>query len=118
MPWLVLTALIHSLMVEERRGIFRLWNIILVSLTFILALLGTFINRGGPVVSVHSFAASTLGFLFLAFMIVLTFYSVISIIYNYQNLTKNNIKIESYLSREASFLLNNILLVMTSLILL
>ena len=118
MPWLVLTALIHSLMVEERRGIFRLWNIILVSLTFILALLGTFINRGGPVVSVHSFAASTLGFLFLAFMIVLTFYSVISIIYNHQNLTKNNIKIESYLSREASFLLNNILLVMTSLIIL
>ena len=118
MPWLVLTALIHSLMVEERRGMFRLWNIILVSLTFILALLGTFINRGGPVVSVHSFAASTLGFLFLSFMIVLTFYSVISIIYNYQNLIKNDNNIESYLSREASFLLNNILLVLTSLIIL
>ena len=75
MPWLVLTALIHSIMVEERRGMFRLWNIILVSLTFILALLGTFINRGGPVVSVHSFAASSLGFLFLGFMIVMTSYS-------------------------------------------
>mgnify|MGYP006118399961 FL=1 len=118
MPWLVLTALIHSIMVEERRGIFRLWNIILISLTFVLALLGTFINRGGPVVSVHSFAASTLGFLFLIFMIVMTFYSVISIIYNYKNLTNNENKIESYLSREASLLLNNILLVVSSLIIL
>lgn len=118
MPWLVLTALIHSIMVEERRGIFRLWNIILISLTFVLALLGTFINRGGPVVSVHSFAASTLGFLFLIFMIVMTFYSVISIIYNYKNLTNNENKIESYLSRESSLLLNNILLVVSSLIIL
>jgi cytochrome c-type biogenesis protein CcmF len=118
MPWLVLTALIHSIMVEERRGIFRLWNIILISLTFVLALLGTFINRGGPVVSVHSFAASTLGFLFLIFMIVMTFYSVISIIFNYKNLTNNKNKIESYLSREASLLLNNILLVVTSLVIL
>ena len=88
MPWLVLTALIHSIMVEERRGMFRLWNIILVSLTFILALLGTFINRGGPVVSVHSFAASTLGFLFLGFMIVMTFFSLLTIIYKYKNIQK------------------------------
>ena len=64
MPWLVLTAFIHSIIVEERRGMFRLWNIILISIAYILALLGIFINRGGPVVSVHSFAASTLGFYF------------------------------------------------------
>ena len=118
MPWLVLTALIHSIMVEERRGMFRLWNIILVSLTFILALLGTFINRGGPVVSVHSFAASTLGFLFLGFMIVMTFFSLLTIIYKYKNIQKNANKIESYLSRESSFLLNNVLLVLTSIIIL
>ena len=118
MPWLVLTALIHSIMVEERRGMFRLWNIILVSLTFILALLGTFINRGGPVVSVHSFAASTLGFLFLGFMIIMTFFSLITIIYKYKNIQKNKNKIESYLSRESSFLLNNVLLVLTSIIIL
>lgn len=118
MPWLVLTALIHSIMVEERRGMFRLWNIILVSLTFILALLGTFINRGGPVVSVHSFAASTLGFLFLGFMIVMTSYSLFTIIYKYKNIKGSKNKIESYLSRESSFLLNNVLLVLTSLIIL
>tara|TARA_Y100000768_G_scaffold386698_1_gene375742 strand:+ start:8155 stop:10113 length:1959 start_codon:yes stop_codon:yes gene_type:complete len=118
MPWLVLTALIHSVMVEERRGMFRLWNIILVSLTFVLALLGTFINRGGPVVSVHSFAASTLGFLFLGFMIVMTSYSLFTIFYKYKNIKDSNNKIESYLSRESSFLLNNVLLVLTSLIIL
>ena len=118
MPWLVLTALIHSIMVEERRGMFRLWNIILVSLTFILALLGTFINRGGPVVSVHSFAASSLGFLFLGFMIVMTSYSLFTIIYKYKNIKGSKNKIESYLSRESSFLLNNVLLVLTSLIIL
>ena len=118
MPWLVLTALIHSIMVEERRGMFRLWNIILVSLTFILALLGTFINRGGPVVSVHSFAASSLGFLFLGFMIVMTSYSLFTIIYKCKNIKGSKNKIESYLSRESSFLLNNVLLVLTSLIIL
>tara|TARA_S200000501_G_scaffold181556_1_gene170992 strand:+ start:7043 stop:8758 length:1716 start_codon:yes stop_codon:yes gene_type:complete len=118
MPWLVLTALIHSIMVEERRGMFRLWNIILVSLTFILALLGTFINRGGPVVSVHSFAASSLGFLFLGFMIVMTSYSLFTIIYKYKNIRESKNKIESYLSRETAFLLNNVLLVLTSLIIL
>ncbi len=118
MPWLVLTALIHSIMVEERRGMFRLWNIILVSLTFILALLGTFINRGGPVVSVHSFAASSLGFLFLGFMIVMTSYSLFTIIYKYKNIKESKNKIESYLSRETAFLLNNVLLVLTSLIIL
>ena len=118
MPWLVLTALIHSIMVEERRGMFRLWNIILVSLTFILALLGTFINRGGPVVSVHSFAASSLGFLFLGFMIVMTSYSLFTIIYKYKNIRESKSKIESYLSRETAFLLNNVLLVLTSLIIL
>ena len=118
MPWLVLTALIHSIMVEERRGMFRLWNIILVSLTFILALLGTFINRGGPVVSVHSFAASSLGFLFLGFMIVMTSYSLFTIIYKYKNIREGKNKIESYLSRETAFLLNNVLLVLTSLIIL
>lgn len=118
MPWLVLTALIHSIMVEERRGMFRLWNIILVSLTFILALLGTFINRGGPVVSVHSFAASSLGFLFLGFMIIMTSYSLFTIIYKYKNIRESKNKIESYLSRETAFLLNNVLLVLTSLIIL
>ena len=69
MPWLAMTAFIHSIMVQKYRGMFRMWNVILVVLGFTLAQLGMFINRGGPVPSVHSFAASTLGWLFLFFMI-------------------------------------------------
>jgi cytochrome c-type biogenesis protein CcmF len=118
MPWLVLTAFIHSIIVEERRGMFRLWNIILISIAYILALLGIFINRGGPVVSVHSFAASTLGFLFLSYLIVMSVFALMTIMINYRRLKNDQNKINSYLSREVSFLLNNILLVATSLVVL
>ena len=61
MPWLVLTGFLHSIMVQKRRGLFRVWNVVLMNVAFTLALFGIFINRGGPVVSVHSFASSTLG---------------------------------------------------------
>ena len=118
MPWLVLTAFIHSIIVEERRGMFRLWNIILISIAYILALLGIFINRGGPVVSVHSFAASNLGFLFLSYLIVMSVFALMTIMINYRRLKNDQNKINSYLSREVSFLLNNILLVATSLVVL
>jgi cytochrome c-type biogenesis protein CcmF len=118
MPWLVLTAFIHSIIVEERRGMFRLWNIILISIAYILALLGIFINRGGPVVSVHSFAASTLGFLFLSYLIAMSLFALMTIMINYRRLKNDQNKINSYLSREVSFLLNNILLVATSLVVL
>ena len=68
MPWLVLTGFLHSIMVQKRRGLFRVWNIVLMNVAFTLALFGIFINRGGPVVSVHSFASSTLGWVFLGFL--------------------------------------------------
>ena len=68
MPWLVLTAFIHSIMVQKRRGMFRMWNVALLNIAFVLAQLGMFINRGGPVVSVHSFASSALGIIFLSFI--------------------------------------------------
>ena len=68
MPWLGLTAFVHSIMVQKRRGMFRLWNIALINITFALALFGMFINRGGPVPSVHSFGQSTLGWTFLVFL--------------------------------------------------
>ncbi len=118
MPWLVLTAFIHSIIVEERRGMFRLWNVILISIAYILALLGIFINRGGPVVSVHSFAASTLGFLFLSYLIVMSVFALMTIMINYKRLKNDQNRINSYLSREVSFLLNNILLVATSMVIL
>ena len=68
MPWFGMTALVHSLVVEMRRGIFRLWNVILATIAFSLASVGMFINRGGPVPSVHSFAESSLGWVFLVFL--------------------------------------------------
>ena len=68
LPWLALTAFVHSIMVQKRRGMFRTWNMVIIIVAFTLAQMGMFINRGGPVPSVHSFAQSTMGWLFLAFM--------------------------------------------------
>ncbi len=109
MPWLVMTAFIHSIMVQKRRGMFRMWNIALLNIAYGLALLGMFINRGGPVVSVHSFASSELGFVFLAFMIVASGFGFGLFIWRYSSLKSDRV-MESFLSREASFLVNNFLL--------
>ena len=114
MPWLVLTAFIHSIMVQRRRGMFRMWNIVLINIAFVLAQLGMSINRGGSVVSVHSFAESSLGVLFLSFMALSLAFAFIIFIWRYPSL-KSERAIESFMSREASFLVNNfLLLVVTS----
>ena len=68
MPWLGLTAFVHSIMVQKRRGMFRMWNIVLINVSFGLALYGMFMNRGGSVPSVHSFGSSSLGWVFLLFL--------------------------------------------------
>ena len=109
MPWLGLTAFIHSIMVQKRQGMFRMWNLALINLTFGLSLFGMFINRGGPVPSVHSFAASSLGWVFLTFMIVGTIAPFLLFFIRY-NLIKSARPLESSLSREAAFLVNNLLL--------
>ncbi len=109
MPWLGLTAFIHSIMVQKRQGMFRMWNLALINITFALSLFGMFINRGGPVPSVHSFAASSLGWVFLTFMIVGAFVPFIIFFMRY-NLIKSARHLESSLSREAAFLVNNLLL--------
>ncbi len=109
MPWLGLTAFIHSIMVQKRQGMFRMWNLALINLTFGLSLFGMFINRGGPVPSVHSFAASSLGWVFLTFMIVGTI-APFALFFIRYNLIKSARPLESSLSREAAFLVNNLLL--------
>ena len=108
MPWIVMTAFIHSIMVQKRRGMFRMWNMVLMILAFAFAQFGMFINRGGPVPSVHSFGASTLGWIFLMFMIVTVLISFAIFFIRY-NAMKSSSKLESALSREASFLVNNLL---------
>ena len=109
MPWLVMTAFIHSIIVQRRRGMFRVWNVVLIFLAFVLAQFGMFINRGGPVVSVHSFAASTLGYIFLGFMVLSALFCALIFIANYNKIYSDN-KIESVISREAAFLINNFFL--------
>jgi len=109
MPFLVLTAFIHSIMVQKRRGMFRMWNVALLNIAFVLAQLGMFINRGGPVVSVHSFASSTLGMIFLAFMLLSLLFAFGLFLWRMPHL-KSDRAMESFLSREASFLVNNFLL--------
>lgn len=107
MPWLVMTAFIHSIMVQKRRGMFRVWNIVLINLAFTSALLGMFINRGGPTPSVHSFAQSILGWVFLGFMTVSVLFSF-GLLFHRMGRLRNAQSLESKLSREAAFLVNNI----------
>ena len=109
MPWLAMTAFLHSIMVQKRRGMFRMWNVALLNIAFVLAQLGMFINRGGPVVSVHSFASSTLGMVFLSFMLLALAFAFGVFLWRYPQL-KSDRAIESFMSREASFLINNFLL--------
>ena len=109
MPWLALTAFIHSIMVQRRRGMFRMWNMVLINVAFGLALYGMFMNRGGPVPSVHSFGASTLGWVFLLFMAVGIIVPFAVFFWRF-NLMKSAQNLDSMLSREAAFLFNNLLL--------
>jgi len=110
LPWLVNTAFLHSIMVQEKRGMLRKWNVTLVVSAFLLAILGTFITRSGIISSVHSFAQSNVGYWFLGFLVLaigLTVYLVATRL----NDLEAKAELESLVSREASFLFNNLLLV-------
>ena len=109
MPWLALTAFVHSIMVQKRRGMFRMWNIVLINVAFGLALYGMFMNRGGPVPSVHSFGSSSLGAIFLMFLAVGVLVPFAIFFWRYNSL-KSAQNLDSMLSREAAFLVNNLLL--------
>ena len=109
MPFLGLTAFIHSIMVQKRRGMFRMWNIVLINIAFGLALYGMFMNRGGPVPSVHSFGSSSLGWVFLIFLGVGVLVPFLIFFWRYA-LLKSAQALDSMLSREAAFLVNNLLL--------
>jgi cytochrome c-type biogenesis protein CcmF len=110
MPWLVATAFLHSVMVQERRGMLKVWNMVLVILTFSLCLFGTFLTRSGIIASVHAFGESTLGPFFLAFIVTVLVLSV-GLLVTRLPLLRSQHSLESYVSREAVFLFNNLLLV-------
>jgi cytochrome c-type biogenesis protein CcmF len=109
MPWIALTAFVHSIMVQKRRGMFRMWNIVLIDVAFGLALYGMFMNRGGPVPSVHSFGASTLGWVFLLFLAFGVIVPLAVFFWRYDRM-KSAQSLDSLLSRESAFLVNNLLL--------
>ncbi|NIA31755.1 MAG: heme lyase CcmF/NrfE family subunit, partial [Actinobacteria bacterium] len=104
------TAYLHSVMIQEKRDMLKVWNIVLILLTFLLTIFGTFITRSGLIASVHSFGESSLGWMFLGFMGVALIISVGLLIYRLPNLRSKN-QLDSLLSRESSFLYNNLLFV-------
>jgi cytochrome c-type biogenesis protein CcmF len=108
LPWLTATAFIHSVMVQERRGMLRVWNLSLVLATFCLTILGTFLTRSGVINSVHAFSQSSIGPWLLTFLGVCAFGSVALIFWRGDELRSPG-KIDSPVSREAAFLLNNLL---------
>ena len=110
MPWLAATAFLHSVMIQEKRGMLKVWNMVLVALAFLLSIFGTFLTRSGVVNSIHSFSQSPLGGWFLGFIAIMTVFSV-GLIYIRLPLLRARTKLESLVSREATFLYNNLLLV-------
>ncbi|HEX8991289.1 MAG TPA: heme lyase CcmF/NrfE family subunit [Anaerolineales bacterium] len=108
MPWLTGTAFLHSVMIQEKRGLLKQWNMILIILTYALVIFGTFLTRSGVLSSVHAFAQSAIGPAFFIFIGVTFISSIGLVIYRWPEL-RGETELKSMLSREALFLLNNLL---------
>ena len=107
-PWLVGTAFLHSAMTQERRGMFKVWNIVLIVLTFVLCVFATFVTRSGIIQSVHAFGLSVVGYYFLVFLAIALALPLALIIHRHREPTSEG-KLGALLSREAGVLLNNLL---------
>lgn len=110
MPWLTGTAFLHSVMIQEKRSMFKQWNMVLIILTYDLVIFGTFLTRSGVLSSVHSFAQSAIGPLFFVFIVLTLGGSIGLLMYRWETLKSKN-SLSSFFSREALFLLNNLLFV-------
>ncbi len=115
LPWLTGTAFLHSVMVQEKRGMLKVWNVSLIMATFVLALLGTFLVRSGILESIHAFGASTIGTQFLTFIGIVIVGSVALVVWRLPDLRSTS-RLDSLISREAFFLLNNLILVALALV--
>ena len=111
MPWLTGTAFLHSVMMQEKRGMLKTWNMWLVFFTFWLAILGTFLTRSGIISSVHAFAQSSIGDWFAWFLVISLGVFTLLFVKNRSHLRSEH-KLESLISRESSFLFNNLLFVL------
>jgi cytochrome c-type biogenesis protein CcmF len=112
MPWLVATAFLHSVIVQERRGMLKVWNFILIMITYLLGIFGTFITRSGIVTSVHAFADSKLGEFLIVFMAFILLASL-WLIMDRRSYLKSDRRLDSILSRESAFLFNNLVFVIS-----
>jgi cytochrome c-type biogenesis protein CcmF len=110
MPWLVGTAFLHSVMIEQRRGMLKTWNVALIVLTFELSIFGTFLTRSGVLTSVHSFTESSIGPWFMGFILISSTIATALILYRKALLESEN-RLDAVVSREGSFLFNNVLFV-------
>jgi cytochrome c-type biogenesis protein CcmF len=110
MPWLVSTAYLHSVMIQEKKDMLRVWNMVLVLLTFALTIFGTFLTRSGVISSVHSFTQSGLGPFFIGFLLFVILVAGGLVAWRLPEL-RTPATVESFLSREAAFLFNNLVLV-------
>ncbi|KJS88749.1 MAG: cytochrome C biogenesis protein [Peptococcaceae bacterium BICA1-8] len=109
MPWLTGSAFLHSVMIQERKNMLKLWNIVLIIITYVLTLFGTYLVRSGILQSVHAFGSSALGKYFLAFTLAVLVASF-ALMLSRMNLLKGEREFESLISKETSFLLNNLIL--------
>ncbi len=109
LPWLTMTAFLHSVMMQEKRGMMKMWNMWLIFTTFLLAIFGTFLTRSGVVSSVHAFAQSGIGIWFVWFLSIAFATCVFFFVRNRETL-KSEHRLDSLISRESSFLFNNLVL--------
>jgi cytochrome c-type biogenesis protein CcmF len=110
LPWITATAFLHSIQIQEKRGMLKIWNMSLVLMTFMLTIFATFLTRSGLIESVHSFAQELkIAYIFLGFMSAVTAACVVLILYRLPQLRSEN-SIESFVSRESAFLFNNLIL--------
>src|SRR5437588_7553376 len=109
MPWLTGTAFLHSVMMQEKRGMLKVWNMWLIFSTFLLSIFGTLLSGSGVVISVHAFAQSSIGDWFISFLAITFAVCVFFFVKNRSHLQSEH-KLESLVSRESSFLFNNLLL--------
>ncbi len=109
MPWLTATAFLHSVMVQERRGLLKLWNLNLIVATFVLTILGTFLTRSGVLTSVHAFTEGNIGYYFLVAIAIVLLLSFVLVAGNSEKLTSDG-QLEGTASRGSVFLLNNLFL--------
>ena len=110
LPWLTMTAFLHSVMIQEKRGMLKKWNLGLIIGSFLLSIFGTFITRSGVISSVHSFTQSSVGWFFLGFLVIAGTLAF-TLLYTRWPLLHADVQLEAMLSREAAFLFNNLLLV-------